>query len=189
ADAPPGESILAFTARSMAPKQRVSIFVNEKPLGSQDVDVKKQRYRATIPAGVLKLGENRVRFTFRSAGGAAMGGKRSAAAFYDVTLGPSGGQPPEPTAASVREVSLGGAKKRAIAVPGKTSRISYYVAVPEGASLAFAYGCEGAGAHVAAAVAVDGQKRRSLLDAACDGNKWTEASLPLGAAGGRAARI
>ena len=181
-----GASTLAFTARSLAPKQRVSIFVNEKPAGNVDMDGKRQRYRAAIPAGLLKAGENRLRFTFRSASGKAA--RRSAAALTDVTLGPAGGEPPDPVGATVKDVTLAGAKRRAVAIAGKSSRLSYYVAVPEGASLALAYGAEVPGAKVTLAVAVDGQPRRTLLEAPAEA-KWTEATVPLGAAGGRAARI
>lgn len=183
-----GASTLAFTARALAPKQRVSVFVNEKAAGTVDLDVKRQRQRVAIPAGLLKVGENRLRFTFRSAG--AKGGKRSAAAFTNLTLGPTpaAGDPPDPIGATVKDVTLGGAKRRALAVPGKSSRVSYYVSVPEGASLALAYGAETAGAKVTLAVAVDGQKRRTLLEAPAEA-KWTEATVPLGAAAGRPARI
>ena len=181
-----GASTLAFTARSLAPKQRVSIFVNEKAAGNIDMDGKRQRYRAAIPAGLLKAGENRLRFTFRSASG--KGARRSAAAFTDLTLGPAGGEPPDPVGATVKDVTLAGSKRRAVAIAGKSSRVSYYVAVPEGASLALAYGAEAPGAKVTLAVAVDGQPRRTLLEAPVEA-KWTEATVPLGAAAGRAARI
>jgi hypothetical protein len=193
-----GASTLAFTARSLAPKQRVSIFVNDKSIGNLDIEAKRQRYKIGVPAGILKAGENRLRFTFRAAGGKgkgdgngegkADGSKHSAAAFTDLTLGPASGDPPEPTGAVVRDVTLGGVRRRAISVAGKSSRLSYYLSLPEGASLALAYGAEAAGAHVVVAVSVDGQKRRTLLDAPAD-QKWTDATLPLGTAAGRAARI
>jgi hypothetical protein len=189
-----GASTLAFTARSLAPKQRVSIFVNDKPIGNLDIETKRQRYKIGVPAGILKAGENRLRFTFRAASGKGKGdgradaSKHSAAAFTDLTLGPAAGDPPEPTGAVVRDATLGGATRRAISVAGKSSRLSYYLSLPEGASLALAYGAEAAGAHVVVAVSVDGQKRRILLDAPAD-PKWTDATLPLGAAAGHAARI
>jgi choline-sulfatase len=189
-----GASTLAFTARALAPKQRVSIFVNDKSVGNLDLESRRQRYKVAVPGGLLKAGENRLRFTFRAASAKSKSddkteaSKRSAAAFTDLTLGPAGGDLPDPTGAGVRDVILGGAKRHAIAVPGKSSRLSYYLSVPDGASLAFAYGAEAPGVHVLVAVSVDGQTRRTLLDAAAD-QKWTEATLPLGAAAGRAARI
>ena len=181
-----GDATLGFTARSLAPKQRVSIFVNDKSIGNVDLESKRKRYQITVPAAQLKLGENRVRFTFRSASGS--GPRRSAAAFVDLTLGPAAGEPPPPVGAGVGDVTVGGAKRRAIAVPGKSSRISYYLQLPEGASLALSHGAEAAGAHAIVRVAVDGQKPRVLLDAAVD-TKWTDVALPLGAATGHAVRL
>lgn len=181
-----GDSTLSFTVRSLAPKQRVSIFVNEKSIGNLDIDTKRKRYQVAVPAALLKVGENRVRFTFRSASG--KGPRRSAAAFIDVALGAAAAVPPPPTPAVVAEVGLAGVKRRAISIAGQSSRLSYYLAIPEGASLAFGYGTETAGAHAVVVVAVDGQKPRTLLDVAAEA-KWTDATLPLGAAGGRAARI
>ncbi|HEY4185204.1 MAG TPA: sulfatase [Polyangia bacterium] len=181
-----GASALAFTVRSLAPKQRVSIFVNEKSVGNVDIETKTKRYQVAVPAPLLKVGENRVRFTFRSASGS--GGHRSAAAFTNLTFGPAGGEPPEPTAATVRNVALGGAKRPAITIPGKSSRLSYYLQIPDGASLALSHGAEAAGAHALIRVSVDGQKPRVLLDVASE-MKWNDVVLPLGAAAGQAARV
>ncbi len=181
------DSILAFTARALAPKQKVSIFVNEKNAGTIDVDAQKKRYQVAVPAAVLKGGENRLRFTFRAA--AAVGSRRSAAAFSDVTLGPAAGAaPPEPVGARVSDANLGGTRRSAISVAGKGSRLSYYVAAPEGAILAFAHGSNSPGAHAIVRVAVDGQQVRQLQDAVATA-KWTDVSLPLGAAAGQAVRI
>jgi len=181
-----GDSTLAFTVRSLAPKQRVSIFVNDKPMGNVDIEGKPKRYQVNVPAAALKLGENRVRFTFRSASGS--GNHRSAAAFSDLTLGPATGTPPEPVGAASREVTAGGAKRRALGIAGKSSRLSYFLQIPEGASLALSHAGEAAGVHAIVRVSVDGQKPRVLLDAVSD-TKWTDATLPLGAAAGQAARV
>ena len=64
--------------RALAPKQKVSIFVNEKPVTTVDVDGATKRYDVAVPAASLKLGDNRVRLTFKSAANVP-GGKRSAA--------------------------------------------------------------------------------------------------------------
>ena len=181
-----GDSTLAFTVRSLAPKQRVSIFVNDKPMGNLDIEGKPKRYQVNVPAAALKVGENRVRFTFRSASGS--GNHRSAAAFTDLTLGPSSGAPPEPVGAASREVTAGGAKRRALGIAGKSSRLSFFLQIPEGASLALSHAGQAAGAHAIVRVSVDGQKPRVLLDAVSD-TKWTDATLPLGAAAGQAARV
>jgi choline-sulfatase len=184
-----GDSTLAFTLRPLAPKQKVSIFVNEKNIGTVDIEAKKKRYQVAVPAAALKVGENRLRFTFRVAAALAVGGKRGAAAFTDLTLGPAiAGIPPEPVGARVSEMALGGVRRNAISIAGKGSRVSYYVQPPEGANLAFSYGSDVAGAHAVVRVAVDGGKPRQLLDSVASA-KWAEVSVPLGAAGGQAVRI
>jgi len=180
------DSTLAFTVRSLAPKQRVSVFVNDKSMGNLDIDTKPKRYQVNVPAAALKAGENRVRFTFRSASGSA--NHRSAAAFTDLTLGPAGAEPPEPVGAISHDVTAAGAKRRAVTIAGKSSRLSYFLQIPEGASLALSHSAEGPGAHAIVRVSVDGQKPRVLLDAVSD-TKWTDATLPLGAAAGQAARV
>ena len=120
--------------------------------------------------------------------------KRGAAAFTDLTFGPapSGGELdkalPDPIGARVAAGTLGGARRTAISIAGKASRLSYYLQPPEGASLAFSYGSDVPGAHAVVRIAVDGQRPRQLLDAAA-GGKWADATLPLGAAGGQAVRI
>ncbi|MES1206238.1 MAG: hypothetical protein ABUS79_09905, partial [Pseudomonadota bacterium] len=162
------DSVLAFTIRALAPKQKVSVFVNEKPVGTLDVEETKKRYQVNVPAAALKAGENRLRFTFRAAanvGAGTTGTKRAAAAFTDLTLGPAaGGPPPDPHGLRAADATLSGARRVAVSIDGKTSRLSYYLQPPEGASLVFAHGSAVAGAHVVVRVAVDGQTSRQLLD-------------------------
>src|SRR5262245_44234500 len=76
---PLADLVLRVTMRSVVPKQRVSIFANEKPVASIDVEGAPRAYDVTVPASALALGENKFRLTFRSAG-PIPGGKRSAAA-------------------------------------------------------------------------------------------------------------
>jgi hypothetical protein len=83
-----GDTLLSFTGRALAPKQRLSIFVNEKAVSTLEIDPATKRYDVNVPAGVFKAGENRIRFTFRSAAAVA-GGKRSAAAIKSITIGRS----------------------------------------------------------------------------------------------------
>ena len=82
--AAPGASTLSITMRALAPAQKVSIFVNEKPVGTLDVAAAKKRYDVVVPPDLLHAGDNRVRFTFKSAANLA-GGKRSAAAIQQIT--------------------------------------------------------------------------------------------------------
>lgn len=192
AGAPVGDTLLTFTGRALAPKQRLSIFVNEKAVGTLEIDGDAtKRYDVNVPAGVFKLGENRVRLTFKSAAAVA-GGKRSAAAIHSITVGPAAlGPPPGVTMpVAVLETELGGAKKRALTLGGapKGGRLSYYLQIPEEGRLAVAFGSKTAGASVLVRLAVDGQPARTIHEAQAT-SAWTEASIELGAGARQAARI
>jgi arylsulfatase A-like enzyme len=183
------DSILSLTMRALAPKQKVSIFVNEKPVGTIDVEGATRRYDVKVPAAVLKLGDNRVRLTFKAAA-SLPGGRRSAAALKLVALGPAALGPPkaDPAIAAVADVTAGGARRRAVVPAGGASRVSFYVQLPEAASLAVGYAAKTPGASVLVRVAVDGQRPRTLHEGRTQA-AWTDVALPLGAAGGQAARI
>ena len=182
------DSTLSLTMRALAPNQRVSVFVNEKPVGTLEVAATSKRYDVSVPAATLHTGDNRVRLTFKGAANVA-GGKRAAAALTAITLGPTSLPPPkaELETAAVREVDLGGVRRRAF-VPGGNSRLSFYLQLPAGALLAFGQGAPALGGQALVRVAVDGQPTRTVYAGSVT-PKWTDALVDLGAAGGQAARI
>ena len=184
-----GDATLSITMRALAPAQRVSLFVNEKPLSTVEVEGTSKRYDVAVPAALLHPGDNRIRLTFRSAADVA-GGKRAAAAVTSLALGPATLGPPtgplSPLAA--REVDLGGARRRALVPGGAASRISYYLQLPAGARLALAYGATNPGGSVVAQVAADGKPPRTVHEGQV-GAGWSEAVADLGDAGGHAVRI
>ncbi|HET6283717.1 MAG TPA: sulfatase, partial [Polyangia bacterium] len=187
-----GDTLLSFTGRALVPKQRLSIFVNEKAVSTLEIDTANKRYDVNVPAGVFKAGENRVRLTFRSAAPVA-GGKRSAAAISSVTVGPATAAPPPATTVpvTVQDTTFGASRRRALTLAGapRGGRVSYYLQLPEGARLALAYGSKAPGASVLVRVAVDGKPARTVHQGAV-GSAWTDASIDLGArAGGGACRI
>ncbi|HEY7374400.1 MAG TPA: sulfatase [Polyangia bacterium] len=184
-----GDATLSITMRALAPAQRVSLFVNEKPLSTLEVDKASKRYDVTVPAALLHAGDNRVRLTFKSAADVA-GGKRAAAAVTSLALGPAAAGAPKEALSplAAREVELGGARRRALVPGGAGSRLSFYMQLPAGAHLAFAYGASTPGGTVLAQVAVDGQPARTIHEGNV-GAGWSEALADLGAASGRAARI
>ena len=188
-DAKVEDATLTITMRALAPAQRVSLFVNEKPLSTLEVGKASQRYDVPVPAALLHPGDNRVRLTFKSAVDIP-GGKRAAAAVTSLALGPASLGPSasalDPLAA--REVDLSGARRRALVPGGAASRVSFYVQLPEGAHLAFATGAATPGGSVLAQVAVDGKPVRTVHEGNV-GAGWTDALVDLGAAGGKAARI
>ena len=184
-----GDTLLSFTCRSLVPRQKVSVFANEKPVATLDVDGASKRYDVTLPAAAIKAGDNRLRFTFHAASAVA-GGKRSAAAVTRIALGASSLGPAafDPSPVVARDVELAGARRRALSIAGKASRLSFYLQLPEAAHMAVAVGAPAGGADVLVRVAVDGQPTRTLYRAHA-GKGWTDALIDLGAASGQAARI
>ncbi|HEV3032369.1 MAG TPA: sulfatase [Polyangia bacterium] len=183
------DSTLSLQMRALAPRQRVSIFVNERPVSTIEVDTVAKRYDVNVPGGVLKLGDNRVRLTFKAAA-TLPGGRRAAAALEKVALGPASLGPPkgELGIAAASEVTAGGLRRRAV-VPGSgASRVSFYVQLPEAAQLSVGYAAATAGASVLVRVAVDGQPLRTLHEGNAK-SAWTDVLLPLGVASKQAARI
>ena len=161
--------------RALAPKQRVSIFVNEKPVSTIEVDPVAKRYDVNVPAAMLKLGDNRVRLTFKAAA-TLPGGRRAAAALERAAFGPAALGPPkgELGIAVAREVTAAGVRRRAVVAGGGASRVSFYVQLPEAAQLSLGYAAATAGASVLVRVAVDGQPTRTLHEGSA-GRGWTDA--------------
>jgi arylsulfatase A-like enzyme len=185
-----GDETLSFTCRALAPAQKVSIFVNEKPAATIDVGAAAKRYDVKVPAAALHVGDNRVRFTFRSAV-ITTEGRRSAAAFTRVALGPAALGPPafDPAPVAARDSELGGKRKRALVVSGaKSSRLSFYLQIPETGRLATSFAAPAGSADVLVRVGVDGQPTRTIYQARA-GSTWVDTAVELGAAAGRAARI
>jgi hypothetical protein len=185
---------LTLTMRSLVPKQRLSVFVNEKPVAALDVEQTFRSYDVAVPAAMFVAGENRIRLTFRSAGAIA-GGKRAAAAIVAVEIGSlrpanskgAGGEAAAPVSLVATEAELGGVRRRALAVPG-ASRLSFYLQVPAQAKLALAYGSRTPSVSVAVRVASDGAPLATLFEGPASAG-WTEGVWDLTPFAGQAVRL
>lgn len=179
---------LTLSMRALQPRQKLSVFVNEKPAGTIEVDTPWKDHVVAIPPGVLQPGENRLRLTFRSAG-PGPAGRRSAAAIDRIALGPGDADPigPGPHAAIAGEAALGGVRRRALSPQGP-SRLSFFLQIPAGAKLAVAYGSEAAGAKAVVRLATDGQTAKVVHEGAAS-SVWTEAAVDIGAWAGQAVRL
>jgi arylsulfatase A-like enzyme len=175
---------LRLTMRAMVPKQRLTVFVNEKPVGTLEVSDAQAPHDLTIPAAGLTAGENRVRLQFRAAGPVA-GNRRSAAAIARIELGPPATAPAD-GALTVGEVALGD-RKRAFTLAGP-SRLSFYVQVPAGAKLAVAYGAGAPGTTAVVRVARDGAAPVTVFEGPAP-TRFTEAAWDLGAHAGEVVRL
>ncbi len=183
-------------ALALVPKQRLSVFVNEKPVATLDVEQALQSYDVAFPAATLNPGDNRIRLTFRSAGAVA-GGKRAAAAIAAIAIGAARATSPQPavdlaaelpSSLNVTEVGLGGASRRALAMPAN-SRLSFYVQVPAQAKLALAYGSRAPSASVAVRVARDGGAALATLYEGPASGRWSEGAWDLTPFAGQAVRL
>ena len=185
---------LTLTMRSLVPKQRLSVFINEKAVATLEVEQTLRSYDVDVPAATLAVGDNRVRLTFRSAGAIA-GGKRAAASIAAIAIGaPRSASPKaavdQPAVLSgleATEVELGGLRRRALVEP-ETSRLSFYLQVPAQAKLALAYGSRSPSASVAVRVARDGAALATLFEGSAS-SRWTEGAWDLTPFAGQAVRL
>jgi arylsulfatase A-like enzyme len=186
---------LRLTMRAVAPKQRVSVFVNEKMLTSLDVAQTWETYTVTVPAIALRPGENQFRLNFRASAPIA-GGKTSAAAVARIAIGPltdtdtdtDTGAGPAPSAEPLHgQVSLQGELRNAFTAlnPG---RLSFYVQVPENARLSLGYGSAHPRGTALVRVARDGAPAATLFQGPAASN-WTDQSWDLGPFANQAVRI
>ena len=188
------EAQLTLTMRSLVPKQRLSVFVNEKPVATLDVEQSLRSYDVAVPAAMFAAGDNRIRLTFRSAGTVA-GGKRAAAAIAGIEIGaPKPANPKDavvepatPSELKATEVELGGSRRRALVEP-EASRLSFYLQVPAQAKLALAYGSRAPSAAVAVRVARDGAALTTLFEGPASG-RWSEGAWDLTPFAGQAVRL
>jgi choline-sulfatase len=186
----PTATTLSVTMRALAPQQKVSVFVNEKPVGTLDVAATQKRYDLNVPAEALHPGDNRLRLTFKSAANLP-GGKRAAAAIQQIALGPAslGPAPADLAIAESRDATVGGVRRRALVPGGHGARISFFVQLPKGAQLAVGYGAEAAaGGTALVRAAIDGETAQTLHQGPIAA-RWNDLVLDLGAAAGHAARV
>jgi len=186
-----GAAILSLWLRGLVPQQKVSVFLGEKSVGTFEVDgAALSRLDVPLAAGLLKAGENKVRLTFKAAA-PLPGGRKSAAALAGLSLGAAAWpSPQEPAGFGPQEVELGGKKKVALTAKDSTSsRISFFVQVPTGATLVVSHGARaGAAAHASIQVASDRGPSKKLFDAPATA-AWTSSEVSLAAFAGEAVRI
>jgi arylsulfatase A-like enzyme len=182
-----GDLQLSLHLRSLAPNQRLSIFLNEKAVGTVDVTKEAAIYDVSVPASALTVGENRIRLTFRSATPVA-GGKRSAAAIYSIEIGAArSGVATTPPTLSFKETELAGSRKRAFVTQGP-SRLSFYAQIPPQGKLALSLGSQNAGGKALLRVVRDGAAPVVLWEGGVT-NRYADGVWDLGSMAKHAVRI
>jgi arylsulfatase A-like enzyme len=177
-----GEVRIAMYVRAAAPKQLVSVFLNEHKLGDLAMPGTEWSWHGlTAPASAVRDGENKLRFYFRHAGD--VGGVRTAAAFARIAVGGRrpvpGKQLTPPLIAG--DVTRPGGRLAALTVD-RASRLSFTARIPgAGPALVFAPAGEGGAIHVR----VDGAERWS----GTAGADWVPVTVELDAHAGKLARI
>jgi choline-sulfatase len=180
-----GDLRLRLALRALPAGQRLSVFVNERSIGTLEIPRTYTTQELTVPAAALIAGDNRIRLTFRSA--APLGhGRRAAAALERLELGAPAAAQAEAAPPAVSDVDLAGDRRRAFAVGGP-SRVSFYVQVPAGGKLTTSYGAQAAGAT--ALVRVSSDSKAGTLFQGPASTRWTEATWDLSAWGEQAVRI
>ena len=183
---------MTLVMRGVAPRQRLSVFVNEKPASTIEVGNELAAYDVTLPASALSLGENRVRLTFRNAAAIA-GGKRAAAAIERIEIGPAralgidAGATEERAFPQPAPAGFAGTKKMALSIP-EASRLSYYLQVPAKAKLALSYASAQPKVTIEVRVAGDRAQPVVLFQGPA-GQHFTDAAWDLEAFAGEAVRI
>ncbi|MSP62532.1 MAG: hypothetical protein EXR72_19810 [Myxococcales bacterium] len=178
---------LSFTARSAVPKQSLSLFLNEKPLANLTLDDGYKTYDVALPAAKMLPGDNAVRFHFRAAG--TLAGKHTAAAIERITIGPKGSAATGVTPKLGASYSVGGEVRRAVAAT-QAARFSWYLTVPAGTRLSFAYGTSDAALPTTFAVraTVDGKPPSDLWSGPATA-LWKRAEVDLAPLAGQTVRL
>lgn len=183
---------LSLLMRALIPKQRLSVFANEKPVATIDVAQEWASYDVNIPADNLVAGDNRIRLTFRASGNIA-GGKKAAAALAAIEIGAPRNAAPLTDVAAIKsaftpvEVDLGGARRRALTTAAP-SRLSFYVQVPAQAKLALSYGSATPSTSIAVRVTRDGAAPSTVFEGPAAA-RWADGAWDLAAFAGQAVRI
>ena len=116
--------------KGLAPRQRVTLFLNKKKLGDIEVQGSWHTGSREIPSGLLKAGENRLRLTFRKS--VKTLGTRTSAALRWIRLAlPGASELPE----SGPELAL--ARGDALRIPSNGG-LAFYLMPPKGSSLMLA---------------------------------------------------
>ncbi len=178
-----GKLNIRFTALPAVKNQLVSVFLNERKLG--DLRMEKQEWQSfavSAPPDTLRVGENKLRFYFRSTG--TLAGRKSAAAFSRFVIG---GSLSDEDAFSSGAHSAGKEPRQALRVSG-SSRLSAYVRVPQRESrLSFSYAGTGK-----ASVRVRSPEEPSSIQRwtqAASADAWSDAHVDLSRYRGRIVRL
>jgi arylsulfatase A-like enzyme len=187
-----GDRKLVFTLKPGAPRQSLSLFVNEQPAGNLAIGDDYQRYEVRLPGRLLRAGENALRFHFRAAG--ELLGKHSAAAFDELALGPADAAPPPPGAPSSSRSALGAAyavagdSRPALATEG-AGRFAYHLVLPRDALRLRAHvGTQGEPTTAVVRVHKDGEAPRELWRGPV-ARRWQPLEADLATYAGEAVRL
>ncbi len=173
---------LSLWMRPLAAGQRVSLFLDGKPLTTIDVRGEGREYRVRLPERGLGPGEHSLRFYFRLT--RFLGRERTAAAIDDVRLLPEGEAPPLPDAWTGR---IGDAPALFAGPP--TSWSFYAFLPPEARFIARATVIEGGPVAFALRVDADGEPSQVVSRVEVPGGAAADLDVDLAAWSGRPVRL
>lgn len=149
-------------------------------------------YDVTIPADLVRVGENQIQFAF--GGTTTVDGESVSVAVSSIRVIPGapteGERFVEPSFdAFVSRTAVGGAERASLLTRAPTT-LTYYAELPERAHLVFGVGTDSSasGLHARVRVQAEGGEPRELFEAEV-GQRWNDQSLDLSAFAGEVVRI
>jgi arylsulfatase A-like enzyme len=175
---------LRLLVAGLADDQKVSIAVNQKNVGNLDLAPAWQQAEVDLPAGILRRGENEIRFTLQS--NAQVEGGSTWGLFNSLTMDPAGStRVDRPPLTPVQPATVAGVSKPALV---GFRKMEMYVEIPEGAILAVTTGSEDAQTRFRVSAVSATGKVNSLLDHP-GGDGWHAHRLSLAGLGGQLVRL
>lgn len=177
---------LVLWMRPLAPGQRVSLFIDEKPFPTIEVRPGGHEYRLRLPVDGLKPGEHNLRFWFRFT--RYLGRERTPAAVDDVRLLPEGEAPALPDRWT-GELTVAGRGGPAL-LAGPPVGWSFYVFLPPGARLrARPAVVEGGPVDFLVRIEADGEPRREVARTTVSAGSYADLDVDLDPWSGRPVRL
>ncbi|HET6612370.1 MAG TPA: sulfatase [Kofleriaceae bacterium] len=175
---------LVMRARSAVKGQKVVAYVNGTALGNTDLGETWSTVRVPLGKTPVPAGRLDVTMSFRDAAGK---GARAEVDWVWLRAADTAADTEPVILPRVLPVKVGATPERSLPAPSART-YSFYMEVPEAASLVFDYGADKATALSVSAQA-EGEPEKQLFKATAEAGKWKEAKVDLGAYAGKAIRL
>lgn len=182
---------IQIRARAAKKQNKVTFYLNDKPIGSAKLTETWETYTLDVPSKLTRDGENQLMLRFR---GNARVKKRAQAAHIDsVHVLPAGADLAKaPKGPASNRVSLGGVEKRSLTLAGPQT-YTFRTEIPtENPQLGFYYGARQPGVTFSVEVSSDTSNTRKVFrsgQGSEDAGKWNESVISLSEFAGQVVEI